>query len=45
MNPVLVVILLKDYEFPFKVLSIPEEDMVKVLMMNRPNQSLNEGMR
>ena len=45
MNPSLVVVLSKVNEFPFKVLSIPEEDVVKVFTANGSDESLNEGMR
>jgi len=44
MNPSLVVVLSKVNEFPFKVLSIPEEDVVKVFTANGSDESLNEGM-
>jgi len=40
----MVVILPKVHEFPFKVPSIPEEDMVKVFPANGSDESLNESM-
>ena len=43
MNPSLVVVLSKVNEFPFKVLSIPEEDVVKVFTANGSDESLNES--
>ncbi len=45
MNPRLVVVLSKVNEFPFKVQSIPEEDLVKVFTANGSDESLNEGMQ
>ena len=45
MNPRLVVVLSKVNEFPFKIQSIPEEDLVKVFTANGSDESLNEGMR
>jgi hypothetical protein len=45
MNPSLVVVLPEVNEFPFKVQSIPEEDVVKVFTTNGSDESLNEGMR
>jgi hypothetical protein len=44
MNPSLVVVLSKVNEFPFKVQSVPEEDLVKVFTANGSDESLNEGM-
>ena len=45
MNTVLVVVVHERIEFSFKVLRIPKEDVVKVFTTNRPDQSLNKGMR
>ena len=45
MNTSLIVVLPKVHEFPFKVPSIPEEDMVKVFTANGSDESLNERMR
>jgi hypothetical protein len=44
-NPSLIVVSPKILEFPFKVQSIPEEDMVKVFTANGSNQLLNETVR
>ena len=45
MNPLAVVVVLEVEEFSLKILSVPEEDVVKVLGTDRPGQSLNKGMR
>ena len=45
MNPNLVVVLPEVHEFPFKVLSISEEDMVRVFTANGSDESFNERMR
>ena len=45
MNPSLIVVSPKIHEFPFKVPSIPEEDMVKVFTANGSDESFNERMR
>jgi len=45
MNPIPVVVLPEVHEFSPKVLSIPEEDPVKVFTTNGSDESLNEGMR
>ena len=44
MNPIPVVVLPEVHEFSLKVLSIPEEDVVKVFTTNGSDESLNEGM-
>jgi hypothetical protein len=44
-NTSLIVVLPKVHEFPFKVPSIPEEDMVKVFTANGSDESFNERMR
>jgi hypothetical protein len=41
----MIVVLPKVHEFPFKVSSVPEEDMVKVFTANGSDESLNERMR
>jgi len=43
MNPIQVVILPEVHKFSLKVLSIPEEDVIKVFTTNCSDQSLNEG--
>ncbi len=45
MNTVLVVVVHERIEFSFKILRIPEEDLVKVFTTNGSDQSLNKGMR
>jgi hypothetical protein len=44
MNASMVVILYERDEFSFEILSIPNEDAVKVFAANCSNESLNEGM-
>jgi len=41
----MIVVSFETSEFPFKVSSVPEEDMVKVFTANGSDESLNEGMR
>jgi len=45
MNPSLVVVLPEFHDCPFKVQSVPEEDVVKVFATHGPDESLNERMR
>jgi len=45
MNTVLVVVVHERVEFSFKILGIPEEDMVQEFTTNRSDQSLHKGMR
>ncbi len=45
MSSVPIVVLLEITELPLKVLSIPEENVVKVFTTNRPDHSFNERMR
>lgn len=44
MNPVPIVIALEASEFSFKVVNIPEEDVIEVFTTNCSYQSLHEGM-
>jgi len=44
MNPVPIVIALEVSEFSFKVVNIPEEDVIEVFTTNCSYQSLHEGM-
>ena len=39
-----VVIMSKFFQLSHKILSIPEEDVVKVFTANGSDESLNEGM-
>ena len=45
MSSVPIVVLSVITEFPFKILNIPEEIVVKVFTTNRSDQSFNERMR
>ena len=40
-----VVIMSNLFRFSHRVLSIPEEDVIKVFTANGSDESLNEGMR
>ena len=45
MNSVLVVVLTKGLQFPFKVKCVPEEQIIQKLPTNRSYQPLYEWMR
>jgi len=45
MNPIPVVVLSEVHKFSLKVLGVPKKQVVKVFTTNRPDQSLNKGMR
>lgn len=45
MNSVLVVVLAKGLQFSFKVMRVPEEQIIQKLLTDRSYQSLNEWMR
>lgn len=45
MNAFLVVVGLESFQLPIKIHRIPEERTIEVFARNRPNQSLDEGMR
>jgi hypothetical protein len=44
MNTVLVVVVHERIEFPFKVLNIPKEDVLKVFTTNRSDESITAGI-
>ena len=43
-TPVLIVIGLVVLELPLKIALVPEQSLIEILALHRPDQSLNESM-